>query len=143
MTSERVAERPGVHVHLGIGPNSEELLGLFAAADLFVLPSKGECLAVVLMEATAAGLPIITTDVGALSEAVLPDESGIVIQPGDATDLRRAIEQLVADPALRRRMGAAGHELAQQKFSAARNNRALLDLVIETAQRAWTKRREP
>ena len=59
-----------VHVYRGLEPNSPTLLWLFAEADIFVLPSLGECLAVALMEAAAAGLPIITTRVGALPEAV-------------------------------------------------------------------------
>jgi glycosyltransferase involved in cell wall biosynthesis len=140
-TSDPVAERPGVHVHRGIAPNSDELLRLFAEADVFVLPSKGECLAVALMEATAAGLPVITTDVGALSEAVAPGESGIVIRPGDAGGLRHALDALAADPALRRRMGAAGHALAREKFDSHKNNRALLDLVVEAAAGASQARR--
>ena len=59
-----------VHVHRGLTANSPELLALFRDADLFVLPSHADCLAVVLMEATAAALPVITTSVGALGEAV-------------------------------------------------------------------------
>jgi glycosyltransferase involved in cell wall biosynthesis len=95
-----------------------------------VLPSYAECLAVVLMEASAAGLPIVTTDVGALSEAVANGQSGIVIPPGNGAALRQSLELLIADPALRDRMGRAGFALAQRKFDSHRNNRALLDIVV-------------
>jgi glycosyltransferase involved in cell wall biosynthesis len=129
-----VAPRPNVHVYRNVGPNSPELLRLFAAADVFALPSRAECLAVVLMEATAAGLPVVTTAVGALNEAVRPGQSGFVVPVGDAGALGAALQTLAADGALRRCMGRVGHALAGEKFNAARNNRALLDLVVEVAQ---------
>jgi glycosyltransferase involved in cell wall biosynthesis len=100
---------------------------------VFVLPTYAECLAVVLMEATAAGLPIVTTDVGALSEALVPGQSGMLVPAGDAGALAAALERLVDDEPLRRRMGRAGYELAQRKFNARRNNSALLDLLAEKA----------
>src|SRR5207245_1386581 len=105
--------RTNTVVHRGLGPNSPELLRLFEAADVFVLPSFAECLAVVLMEATAAGLPVITTGVGALGEAVYPERSGLLVQPGDTTGLRRALELLVGDASLRQRMGREGYALAR------------------------------
>jgi glycosyltransferase involved in cell wall biosynthesis len=133
VTKDAVAPQPNVHVHQNIGPNSPELLRLFAAADVFVLPSQAECLAVVLMEAAAAGLPVITTDVGALREAVLPGESGLLIPAGDISALHESLELLTGDAGLRRRMGCAGHALALRKFDARANNRALLDLLLEVA----------
>jgi glycosyltransferase involved in cell wall biosynthesis len=131
VTQTDVAPQPNVFVHRGLQANSPELLSLFASADVFVLPTLADCLAVVLMEATAAGLPVITTDVGALSEAVRPGESGMLIAAGDTTALSWALTALVDDPCLRRQMGRAGQALAREKFDAQRNNRALLDLVVE------------
>jgi glycosyltransferase involved in cell wall biosynthesis len=133
VTKEHIEPRPNVRVHHGVGPNSPELRRLFEAADLFVLPSQGECLALVLMEATAAGLPVITTQVGALAEAVLPGESGIVVPVADVTALRSALQTLVTDSSLRQRMGNAGHRLAKQKFNARANNQSILDLVADVA----------
>jgi glycosyltransferase involved in cell wall biosynthesis len=130
-----VPQRPGVTVHHNLGPNSPALLRLFADADLFVLPSLGECLAVVLMEATAAGLPVITTDVGALAEAVRPGHTGVIVPPDDVRALRLALGTLIADPAQRRSMGEGGHALAREQFDATRNNSILLDLVAELVRR--------
>src|SRR5262249_12001681 len=121
--------------------NSPALLRLFDEADLFVLPSYAECLAVVLMEASAAGLPIITTDVGALSEAVEHGQSGLVISAGDGAALRRGLEMLIADPNLPGRMGRAGFALANGKFASPRNNRALLALVVGHATPLQAHRR--
>jgi glycosyltransferase involved in cell wall biosynthesis len=133
VTQSRVPPRPNVTVHRGLLPNSPELLRLFAEADVFVLPTHGDCLAVVLMEATAAGLPVITTDVGALSEAVLPGTSGLLIAAGDTGGLHSALRACVDDSQARVRMGRAGHLLASQKFSARVNNRVLLDLIRDLA----------
>jgi glycosyltransferase involved in cell wall biosynthesis len=138
---ETVRAGPHVRVYRGVEANSPELLDLFGAADVFVLPSRAECLAVVLMEATAAGLPVITTDTGALSEAVRPGESGLVVPAGDAGRLASALGRLVSDAALRRRMGRAGFALACERFDAARNNQALLDLLVEVAETGRGRRR--
>jgi glycosyltransferase involved in cell wall biosynthesis len=141
VTNHVLEPRPNVFVHRGLSPNSPQLLRLFEMADVFVLPSFAECLAVVLMEATAAGLPVITTDVGALSEAVEPDRSGLVLQPGATAALRCALDSLIGDAEKRQRMGRAGHELARRKFDAQHNNHALLDLVVNAAESSQTSRR--
>jgi glycosyltransferase involved in cell wall biosynthesis len=140
VTNHPLDARPNVFVHRGLGPNSSELLRLFEQADVFVLPSFAECLAVVLMEATAAALPVITTDVGALAEAVEPGRSGLVIAAGDTHALRASLETLIGDAPGRQRMGQAGHALAQRKFHSLRNNHALLDLVVEAAESQTTRR---
>jgi glycosyltransferase involved in cell wall biosynthesis len=131
VTREEVTPAPGVTVHYGVDSNSPTLVRLFSEADLFVLPSLGECLAVVLMEATAAGLPLITTNVGALAEAVRPGETGLVVPPNDVPALRQALAALLNDPARRVSMGRGGHALASERFDATANNRTLLDLVAD------------
>jgi glycosyltransferase involved in cell wall biosynthesis len=85
-------------------------------------------------------LPIITTDVGALAEAVRPGETGLIVPPKDVSALRDALAALVADPARRTSMGRGGHALATERFVAAENNRILLDIVAEHARlgsRPW------
>jgi glycosyltransferase involved in cell wall biosynthesis len=134
VTRDHVAPMRNVHVHHGIGPNDPALVKLFADADIFVLPSLADCLAIVLMEATASALPVITTDVGALAEAVRPGETGLIVRAGDSADLCRAIETLVDDASARHRMGRGGHALARDTFDARANGRALLDIMIEAAR---------
>src|SRR5205823_9151977 len=92
VTRADVVAPQGVVVHRGVGPNSPELLRLFRESDAFVLPSHGECLAVALMEATAAGLPVIASDVGALREAAIPERTALLTPVGDGGALRAAIE---------------------------------------------------
>jgi glycosyltransferase involved in cell wall biosynthesis len=133
VTRDDVPAQDGVFVHHGVRPNSPELLALIERSDVFVLPSLGECLSVALMEAAAAGLPIVTTDVGALREAALDEQTAIVMSPGDGAALRAAIERLVDDEPRRRSLGAAGHALACEKFDAERNNGRIFDLVRSLA----------
>jgi glycosyltransferase involved in cell wall biosynthesis len=141
VTQAAVAPQPNVHVHRGLGPNSPELERLFGQADVFVLPSHADCLAVVLMEATAAGLPVITSDVGALREAVRDGETGLVVRAGDGRALSQALAALIDDAQRRRRLGRAGYLLAREKFDSRSNGRALLDLVGEVAKAPRQSRR--
>jgi glycosyltransferase involved in cell wall biosynthesis len=133
-TQSEVPCQPNVTVHRGLKANSSALLQLFAKADIFVLPTQADALALVLMEAAAAALPVVTTNVGGLSEAVRADESGFVVPPGDQAALEGALGALAEDPDRRRRMSLTGFTFARQKFDARRNNRCLLDLVGELVE---------
>ncbi len=82
----------------------EETLGAF---DVFALPSLEEGLSTALLAAMASGLPVVASDTGGIPEAVSP-ECAILVPPGNAGSLAGAIERLLADPDLRRRMGEAG-----------------------------------
>jgi glycosyltransferase involved in cell wall biosynthesis len=88
-------------------------------ADIFVLPSRSEGFSNALLEAMAAALPIIATDVGGNAEAVLDGCNGLLIPPDDPNALARCIARLVDDRAASRQMGAAGRRLAEEKFSTA------------------------
>jgi glycosyltransferase involved in cell wall biosynthesis len=131
VTQAEVPAGPNVLVHRNLQANSPGLQQQFAQADIFVLPTHADCLGVVLMEAAAAGLPVITTDVGALAEGLRPEESGLLIPPADQRALQAALAALVDDPGRRQCMGRAGYALARQKFDAKVNNRRLLDLLHE------------
>jgi glycosyltransferase involved in cell wall biosynthesis len=111
----------GVRVHHGLGPNSPELMALYARADLFTFPTLADTLPLVIMEAMASGLPVITTSVGALREEVEDGISGFLIPPGDANALAEATRRLVTNPQLLRDMSAAARRRADQKFNASRN----------------------
>jgi glycosyltransferase involved in cell wall biosynthesis len=78
---------------------------LLASADAFVLPSYAEGLPMSLLEAMAWGLPVISTAVGSIPEHVHQGAQGLLVTPGDVSELAGAIERIVMDEALRRRMG--------------------------------------
>jgi glycosyltransferase involved in cell wall biosynthesis len=133
VTQSAVAPRPGITVHHGVRPGSDVLDGLYRESDLFVLPTAADASPHVVLEAMAAGLPVVSTRIGAIPEMVRDGETGLLTAPSDADAVRAAIERLL-NPALRSAMGAAGHARAQEHFDAARNARRVLDVMVEVAQ---------
>lgn len=121
VTNHPLAPEEGVFTYAGLGPNSESLIRLYKDADIFALPTRADCLAVVLGEAMAASLPIVTTSVGAHPEAVQHGRTGYIIEPDDQAALADALEQLIDNPELRGSMGAAGRALGEQRFDAGKN----------------------
>ena len=89
------------------GPVDDATLGAaYAAADLFVLPSRYEGYGIVYAEALAHGLPLIACDVGPVPE-LIGEEAALLVPPDDAGALSGALDLLLGDPALRGRMSAA------------------------------------
>jgi glycosyltransferase involved in cell wall biosynthesis len=88
------------------GPYGEERAGeVYASLDALVVPSTWyENTPFVVLEAFAAGVPVIASDLGGLSEVVRHEQDGLLFRAGDAAALRAAIERLAADPALRARL---------------------------------------
>ena len=125
----------GVKIHHGLGPNAPELMALYASADVFVFPTFADTLPLVIMEAMASGLPVVTTDVGALREEVQDGLTGFLVPPHDAAALAEATLRLVRQPALRLEMGRAGRESAEARFNGAINYRRVLDVCKACAKR--------
>jgi glycosyltransferase involved in cell wall biosynthesis len=101
---------------------------LLAASHVFVLSSLSEGLPLSILEAMAAGLPVVATNVGGVSELVLDGETGFLVPPGDPRSLAGAIERLLDDSALRARLGAAGRIRVEERFDLASTRQAHLDL---------------
>lgn len=102
---------------LGTRP-PEQMPAAFAEAEVFCLPSWWEAMPLSVLEAMAAGLPVVATDVGDVDRAVQDGVTGFVVPAKDPQALASALEALLADPDLRRRMGAAGRERVLAHFSA-------------------------
>jgi glycosyltransferase involved in cell wall biosynthesis len=117
-----------IRVHHGLGPNAPELMALYASADVFVFPTLADTLPIVVMEAMASGLPVVTTMVGAVREEVDEGVTGFLIPPNDAEALGQATLHLVTNPELRLKMGAAASRAAFQKFNGSRNYPRVLDV---------------
>jgi glycosyltransferase involved in cell wall biosynthesis len=100
----------------------QDIGNVLMALDVFALPTHREALGTVFIEAAAMGVPVIGTDVGGVPETMQAGETGLLVPPRDPAALAAALETLLADPALRRRMGDAGRELirGQGLFSAER-----------------------
>lgn len=118
-TARRMAESLGIAAHLELvgwvtGSAKQELLG---QASVYVLPSYYEGLPMSVLEAMAAGLPVVSTRVGGIPEAVRDGEDGFLIGPGDLDALVDRLRTLLADASLRRRMGASARTRVQQFFA--------------------------
>lgn len=129
-----LAGMEGVQVHCGLTPNSPPLKELYAKADIFVFPTKGDCLPIAVMEAMAAGLPVIATDVGALREEVEDGVNGLIVPPSDAGALVTAVRSLTGDEARRRTMATASRRLSEERFDARHNYGTLLNLMKRMKQ---------
>ena len=126
------AVRAGV-VFLG---QRDDVERLYAAMDVFVLPSHREGFPRAAMEAAATGLPIVATDVRGCRQVVVDGVTGLLVPVRDPERLAAAISSLGEDPALRCRMGVAAARRARESF----DERRVVDLVLSTYQEVATRR---
>lgn len=96
----------------------DDIPDLLASCDLFVLPSIFEGFSVSILEAMAAGKPVIATVVGGADEVIVNGETGLLVPPADPPALAKAIHTVLSDSVLNQRLAAAGKALVHQKFSA-------------------------
>lgn len=107
----------------------EERTTLLCATDILVLPSYAENLPMVVLEAFAHGIPVISTPVGAIPEVVIPGRNGLLVTPGDVGALAAAIRRLIDDADLRLRMGEAAREDHARRFE--------LDQYLVRLEETW------
>jgi len=102
----------------------EDVPALLSAMDVFCLPSiRNEGVPQSLLQASAAGLAVVSTTVGGIPEAVRDGLTGLLVPPGDPAALARAVADLLVDAERRARMGTAGRDYVRSEFSLA----AMLD----------------
>ncbi|MFZ5963192.1 glycosyltransferase [Thalassococcus sp. BH17M4-6] len=111
--------------------------------DIFVLPSFAEGVPVVLMEAMAAGVPVVTTRIAGVPELVEDGASGRLVPPGDGAALTAALRDLLADPALRQAMGAKGRETVAREYTIAQEAARLSHLFQSYAKGGTTPSKRP
>ena len=121
---ERLISSGGLEQRVALcGPRTHaELPAEYAEADAIVVPSvvdptgDRDGLPNVVLEAMACARPVVASDVASIGTAVIPGETGLLVPPGDPDALAAAIETLVREPALRRRMGERARRRAEQDF---------------------------
>jgi len=114
---EQMSRRLGVAEAVHLPGHSSDPYSFLGALDLFVLPSWAESFPYSVLEAMAAGLPIVATDVGGVGEAIEDGESGALVPARDPTRLAERIGTLLADRALASRLGEAARARQAQRFS--------------------------
>lgn len=129
----RVHERVRFTGWLGAG----ELAQQMAEASLVAMPSRWpEPAGLVGIEAQAAGRPVVASATGGVSDWLSDGVNGMLVRPGDAADLARALRELLADPSRQAAMGQAGRRIVAERFSPELHVRALLDAYAR-ARASW------
>jgi glycosyltransferase involved in cell wall biosynthesis len=119
----------------GIGPEHLDLFKFLRLADVFTLPSFEEGLPISLLEAMALGIPSISTNVNAIPEAVIDQETGLLIEAGDAEALAGAIQTLKADKNLREKLSNNGRQWVLKHF----DEREVARIAIASYQESLRK----
>jgi glycosyltransferase involved in cell wall biosynthesis len=109
----------------------EDVMSLMKSADLFVMSSVTEGLGSAVLDAMAMGHAVVGTRAGGIPEAVVPDETGLLVEPADAKALAAAIVRLLKDAALRKQLGEAGRARVTEHFGVDR----LVDGTLEAYSR--------
>ncbi len=108
---------------------------LLAESGIFLLPSRMEGLPVAILEAMAIGATVITTPVGAITDAIEDGVTGLLVPPGDAPALAAAIARLLRDPALRARLAGAARQRFEERFTIARTAEKVAALYRQVVER--------
>ncbi len=139
---ERLAHGRGLARSVLFLGYQEDVARWYAACDAIVLTSANEGTPVTLIEALAAGRPVVATRVGGVEDVVEDAVTGLLVRPGDTHAIAERLALLAGDPALGRRMGDTGRERVMQRYAVARLvddvdrlYRALLATASETTRR--------
>ena len=120
---DRVQQTGALHLL----PWQDDMRKHYSAMDVFAMPSYREGIPRACMEAAAMGLPVIASDIRGCREIVLHGDTGLLVPVRDAAALARGIEHLMAEPELRRAMGARAASHVRKGFS----NALVLDRLLE------------
>jgi sugar transferase (PEP-CTERM/EpsH1 system associated) len=113
---ERLRSELGLERSVRLLGHREDVAPLLAAADVFLLTSTSEGLALTLLEAMASGLPVVATDVGGNREVVVHGETGFLVPSGSPSAVAEATGRLLKNPELARAMGRSGRRRVEQSF---------------------------
>ena len=117
---EALSRSLGIDGHTHFTGFRSDVGDVYAAADAVVLTSANEGTPVSVIEAQAAGLPVVSTDVGGVRDVVVEGGSGFVVDAGDVDAVAERLSRLGADRGLRERLGAAGRERAISRYGVPR-----------------------
>ncbi len=121
---------------LGYHDNDSQKALYYAAADLFVFPTRAEVQGRVLLEAMSCGCPAVSVDVGGVPEIVRHGETGYLARAGDDEDFLQGLEALIADPLSRARMAETGRRQIIENYDIAVHLEKMLG-VYDSALQSW------
>lgn len=134
VTKSTLSAEPGITILTHLQPNTPEMISLFRTSDIFVFPTRADSFGIAAVEASAAGLPVIATQVGAVPEIVVDGETGFIIPPDSPEALAQSLFQLMGNPDLRLRLGGAGRRHAEMHFDGAKNAAHTAELLVAAAR---------
>jgi glycosyltransferase involved in cell wall biosynthesis len=121
----RAADEPPLAGHVHFLGSRNDVPDVLASSDIFFLPTRSETFGIVVAEAMAASLPVVTTQVGGITEIVRNGREGFALAPDDVPGFVRAIDSLLADPPGRAALGHAGRQSLDGRFDRETYARAL------------------
>ena len=136
VTREAVPPRAGIEVLGDVRPGDGRLASVLAGTAVFAFPTRIDKVPYAVLEAMAAGVPVVSTRVGAIPEMVEHGVSGLLVEPGDDAGLAGALGALLGDEGRRRAMGEAGRRRVLERFDARRTTAELVQVLID-ARRRW------
>lgn len=115
--TEQLVAKLGIADRVQFPGDRGDVKQLLSRADIFVLASKLDNLPISILEAMRAGLPVIASNVGGISELVMHGETGLLVPPFDVASMTAALTNVLLDPALRARLGCSGRRRYEANFS--------------------------
>jgi glycosyltransferase involved in cell wall biosynthesis len=132
---EQLAVEMGLAGRVHFLGQRQDIPDLLAVLDIFVLPSHSEGVSLALLEAMAAGLPVIASRVGSLPEVVADGDNGLLIPAKDPEALAQALARLLDDPALAKKLGDKARLDVEQNFSLDRLGREINEIYGELVEK--------
>lgn len=117
-------------------PHERLLSELVPNMDIFCLPTRLDMSPFVLVEAAAAGLPAVASNIGGISDMIENGKSGYIVAPSDDAGFIKALSDLIDNPDLRKRMGNRARTIAQDRFDGRKNFDIDIDRLVEIANQA-------
>jgi len=137
---EQLSQQLGVADRVTFTGRRSDIPAILGAADVAVMPSLNEALSNVVLESMAAAAPVVATRVGGTPEALTDGATGLLVSPGDAGAIARAVSRLLDDRDLAARLGRAARVRIAEQFSVARMVSATEDLYAELLARKQPRR---
>ncbi len=128
-TRSEIEPEKNVHVYHGMQPNSADLIQLYQRCDLFCLPTFAEAFGIVAIEASAAGLPVVATNIGGLTDIVAEGKSGHLVEAGNVEQLASTLGRLAAEPERCASMGYVARQRAESCFDARKNSARMVQIL--------------
>jgi glycosyltransferase involved in cell wall biosynthesis len=134
---ERLIRDAGLEESVLLLGQRSDIPALLESSTLFVLPSLSEALPLAVLEAMAAGCPVVATRVGGVPELVVHGETGLLVEPGDCGALAAAVLELIGDRERARRLSANARRCAREQFDANKAAKRLLGIYKDLSTRRF------